>query len=266
MDVVWIASYPKSGNTWVRFLFTHVLHGPFEHSQTIFEVTPVLERGIDPSRLHTTRPNLIKTHHRLAPDLPMLSNTAGAIYIVRDPLDVMMSNLNYYLLNNGQIGSMGSEEISTLASRYMEAYIHNGGDPRWRKINYGSWREHVESWTANDLGIPVKLIRYEDLLSDTLNVVRDAAAFAGVGLTEERLAVAIELSSFENMRAMEEREIREQRNGMFYTPASKDGNERGLRFMNRGTKGVAREMLGPDVIEQARKVFAPHIDRFGYVS
>jgi len=58
-ELVWkivrFASYPKLGNTRLRFLFTGLLHAPFEHSQTIFDVTPVLELGIDPATLFADR-------------------------------------------------------------------------------------------------------------------------------------------------------------------------------------------------------------------
>jgi hypothetical protein len=264
MDIYWLASYPKSGNTWVRFLFTHVLNGPFDYSQTIFEVTPVLERGIAPAMLSADRPNLIKTHNRLTPDLPFMENARGAIYIVRDPLDVMLSNMNYFLLSNGNVGTMSQEQINDLASQYVQNYLAHGGDPRWQQVNYGSWQEHVESWTENDLGLPVKVIRYEDLLSDTPSAVREAAAFVGIELTDEKLAEAVELSSFENMKAMEEREIREKRSGMFFTPERASANAKGFRFMNRGKRGTSREMLTPDVIENARAVFSPHVERMGY--
>ena len=53
--IVWFASYQKFGNTRLHFLFTGLLHAPFEHSQTIFDVTPVLELGIDQAILFADR-------------------------------------------------------------------------------------------------------------------------------------------------------------------------------------------------------------------
>ena len=264
MDVVWIASYPKSGNTWVRFLFSHVLMGRFDYSETIFEATPVLERGIDTALLAQDRPNLIKTHFRLTPQLPMLPETRGAIYIVRDPLDVMMSNMNYYLLSHGSVDAMNQAQIDQTASQYVSHYLAHGGDARWRQSNYGSWKEHVESWTENDLGVPVKTIRYEDLLENTAQVVGETAEFAGLNVSDERIAEAVELSSFENMKAMEEKEISERREGMFYAPQRASGNAKGFRFMNRGKRGWSREVLPPEALKMAKGVFAPHYEKMGY--
>ena len=132
----------------------------------------------------------------------------------------------------------------------------------YNDINYIlNWKEHVESWTENALGIPVKTIRYEDLLEDTAAVVREATTFAGLEISDERLVEAVELSSFENMKAMEEKEIREKREGMFYLPQRASGNAKGFRFMNRGKRGWSQELLPPDVLDKARGIFAPQSEK-----
>ena len=55
LKIIWFASYPKLGNTRLRSRFTGLLHGPFEHSQTIFDATPVLELGMDQTTLSADR-------------------------------------------------------------------------------------------------------------------------------------------------------------------------------------------------------------------
>ena len=262
MDFAWLASYPKSGNTWVRFLFTNLIHGPFDHSQKIFEVTPVLERGVDPANLHEDRINLIKTHKQFAPDLPFMDRTVGIVYIVRNPFDVMMSNLNYYFLTNGSIAAGDTAHIQAIANRYVDAYLKNGGDPRWAQVNYGTWNTHIESWVKNAPGIPVRIVRYEDLLADTAATLQGVCDFLSLETTPENIARAVENSSFSSMRELEERELREKRPGMFYTGATK--SDKGFRFMNRGKVGVGRESLSDEILARFRQTFMPMIEEFDY--
>lgn len=264
MEIVWIASYPKSGNTWIRFLFTHLLHGPFEHSDTIFEVTPVLERGIDPASLRSDRKNFIKTHFKFGSSLPWLDQAVGVIYVVRNPFDVMLSNLNYFFLTSGDYACMSQDERQQFANAYVTSYLREGGDLRWKRLNYGTWREHAESWTRNAYGIPVTAVRYEDLLADTEATLNTVCKAVGLDVTPERIAEAARLSDFAHMRAMEEREIAARRPGMFYRPEVEASTARGFRFMNKGKEGRAREALPVDMIRRFRDAFAPAIDEFGY--
>src|ERR1700691_3950002 len=91
---VWIASYPKSGNTWVRFLVSHLLFGPLDSAATLNRLVPdIHELGAAVEAPST--PVLMKTHFPYSPALPLAMQTAGAIYVVRDPADVMLSNYYY---------------------------------------------------------------------------------------------------------------------------------------------------------------------------
>lgn len=261
MEVVWLASYPKSGNTWVRFLFTNLIHGPFETSGTIFDVTPVLERGIKTTLLRDDRINAIKTHHMFSPELPLQPQTKGVVYIVRDPFDVMMSNLNYFFIS---AGVKATDDVQQIANQYVSAYLQSGGDPRWMEQNYGSWAEHVDSWVNNSAGWPVLVLRYEDLLADTAGELGRACAFMELDVTDDDIAGAVERSSFTSMRTMEEREIREKIPGMFYSEAIRKYGDQGFRFMNKGLKGTARNAVSRDVIERFRANFMPQIGALGY--
>lgn len=264
MDVVWLASYPKSGNTWVRFLFTNLLHGPFERSDVIFDVTPVLERGVNPNLLREDRVNFIKTHKMFDETLPWLDQTRSIVYIVRNPFDVLLSNLNYFFLTNQGLAGRTADELQQVANSYVSAYLQSGGDPRWKKINYGSWVEHVASWVENARGIPVKAVRYEDLLADTGSALRAVCDFIGLEVDDGRLAEAVERSSFESMRAMEEHEIAQKRPGMFYNQGIESTAARGFRFMNRGKAGEAANAFSAEALRAHAKVFMPTIERFGY--
>jgi hypothetical protein len=262
--VVWVASYPKSGNTWVRFLLTNLLHGRFEESQRIHEVTPVLERGIDPRQLRTDRKNFIKTHIAYTPALPLHEATVGAIYILRNPLDVLASNLNYFFLTSNLGATDDAARLAVIAEQYVEAFLTHRGDPRWFQFNYGSWVQHVESWNDPRHPFPVLRLRYEDLLDDTAAALTEICRVFGLERSEAELREAIANSSFERMRAIEERELRERRPGMFYHEGREGSAPNGRRFMHRGKRGLGQELLTAEQIERARDAFSPLMQRLGY--
>jgi hypothetical protein len=265
MDVVWLTSYPKSGNTWVRFLLTNLIHGPFEDSRTIFEVTPVLERGIDPASLVEDRVNLIKTHRLFSPGIDYMEHAVGAIYVVRDPFDVMLSNLNYYFVETGAAIGKDSAEIRRIMNGYVVDYLRRGGFEGWSRAGFGAWAEHARSWVHNESSLPVKLVRYEDLQTDTVSALRDICGFLALDATDARLEQAVERSSFQRMREIEEREIRDRIPGMFYLPArARKLGDTGFRFMNRGRAGVSRHELADELRERHAGAFAPMIGELGY--
>src|SRR5262245_186581 len=101
-QIHWLASFPKSGNTWVRFLLYHYFYGDIADSRAIGSRIPDIHAG-DFDRASTlTRTQLVKTHWGLSPQMPHVDRTAGAIYIVRRPQDVLWSMLNYYRLRDAK--------------------------------------------------------------------------------------------------------------------------------------------------------------------
>jgi len=264
MDVVWLASYPKSGNTWVRFLLTNLLHGPFENSQKIFEVTPVLERGVAHSLLREDRANLIKTHWTFSSALDFMELAVGAIYIVRDPFDVALSTLNYILMQQNGIADWNADRLRQVSDRYVLNYLRTGGDTNWIRAGMGTWTEHAQSWLHNDAGLPVRIVRYDDLVADTKFVLRGICDFISLDASDRQLEEAVARSSFEAMRAMEEREIRNRIPGMFYVPALYANTESDRRFMNQGKAGRSRQQIATELRERFVGSFSPMIAELGY--
>src|SRR5271166_938951 len=92
-SIIWIASYPKSGNTWVRFLACNLLFGRQVSAAALNALVPDLhemQAATDPAPR-----GLLKTHFAYSPDLPCARYTAAAIYVVRNPADVLASNFFY---------------------------------------------------------------------------------------------------------------------------------------------------------------------------
>jgi sulfotransferase family protein len=189
-DDLFIVSYPKSGNTWTRFLLGNL----------IYQDEPVTFRNVEsriPSiyifsdRQLLRLPRIFKSHDCFDPRYKKI------IYIVRDPRDVTVSAYHYSIKVKLLPDSCPMEEFVPL---FMSGTFGSGllADPRW-----GSWHDNVASWLAMQHNRKFLLLRYEDMLEDAGRELRKVADFLGIAATPERIARAVELSSADKMRAME---------------------------------------------------------------
>ena len=80
--ILWIASYPKSGNTWIRFLIASLFSGSIERSIEVEHLIPDIHVGINDTHLRDDRKTFVKTHWMHHPRLPLREDTIGAIYIM----------------------------------------------------------------------------------------------------------------------------------------------------------------------------------------
>jgi Sulfotransferase domain len=263
--IVWIASYPRSGNTWVRFLLANLLYGPVPSSAALNNVIPDIHRDFAGGQLHGNRKLLIKTHWRYDPALPLREDTIGLIYILRDPIDVLASNLDYQMIRSARFLEQPTEAaLAETVRRWIDDYIAHGGDPALQQLGIGNWIENVASWTEAPLPYPRLVLRYEDLLAATQPNLAKIAAFLGVAADAARLADAVRRSSFEAMRALEEREIQSRDAGIFYSPILEAGIAKGHRFIRRGQIGGQEDRLTPLQRKLARERFGAAMARFGY--
>jgi hypothetical protein len=259
--IVWIASYPRSGNTWMRFLLANLLYGRVESSVRLQELVPDIHRGVSGGQIHGNRKTLIKTHWRFLPDLPLREDTIGVIHIFRHPLDVLVSNLNYVMLRGNLPARLTNEEArQAFERRWIDDYIAAGGYARWREMGFGSWEENVRSWTEDALPYPRLVLRYEDMRADIAGTVAKVIRFLGIEADGPTVAAAIERSSFEAMRALEEEEIAEARPGIFFDPSQRASLAAGLRFV----RGAGRDPLSPAQRQRALERFAALMARLGY--
>lgn len=230
-DDTFLISYPKSGNTWVRFLFAHVLgpegaHVDFHSVERIVpepELKPQLLSGLG-------RPRVLKSHSRYRPGFRRV------IYIVRDPRDVLIS---YFEYTRKRLGP-GATLDDLLA--------------RQEKLAYGSWAAHVRSWYGR---AGVRFFRYEALRENTVAVFGEMLRFAGIERTPERIAAAVKACSFACMKHIEEsfgRPFASEQARMLATP-----------FMRAGRSGAWRERLTPAQLEQILRVNIREMLLLGYL-
>lgn len=271
--LIWLASYPKSGNTWMRSFLHNLLKG--SHRPTdINEIddfclggsssgwyarytsTPLGQMSEEETgryRMQVQRdftsvfPDsvFVKTHNYLGEydGIPLhnMDVTAGAIYIVRNPLDVALSMGPHF-------GISLEESIRTLANENAGSTISETHVAE----HYGSWSTHVRTWTR----IPnpsLLVMRYEDMLDKPRKSFKQVAKFLGLNPTAERLERAIKFSSFKTLKALEDK------HGFKERPSTSRS------FFREGRRDQWRETLTPD---QVRQIIADHheqMERFGYI-
>jgi len=255
MGIVWIASYPKSGNTWLRFLLANYLAGPIDRSAQVEEQIPDLMHGTNLLPLLDQRPVVYsKTHYLWNARHPFARRTDKAIVIVRHPKDVLLSNLNYRWLDRG-IDRGFSDEA------YARHFIAHGGEKAWIDGDMGTLEDNVASW-MNSKPEPLAL-RYEDILADTAQALTRVVKFLGLVLDPERLAMSVSRSTFEQMRAMEVRERTSKQGGSLFAGAPpRPGKAR--FFMNEGKVRGSLRHLGPDLDDAFDQKFGPLMKALGY--
>jgi Sulfotransferase domain len=260
--VVWIVSYPKSGNTWVRFLVCNLAFGPQDSAAALNSLAPdihELSEVPDPP----TSPVFIKTHFPYSAALPLADHTAAAIYVVRDPADVMLSNYHYSRRSDGRADAADPDPAVSL-QQYVDQYLATRGDPRWIRSRMGAWDEHVLSWLGTKYPFPVLPVRYEDLLADTPRGAQQICSFLGLERSAAEIRSAVSNASFARMRQIEEADIRDRNVGIFYKPYLQQSIDAGLRFMRAGKAGEAAQVLTPDQRQRTLNTFGAVMRDLGY--
>jgi hypothetical protein len=258
--IVWLASYPKCGNTWVRFMLYAYLYGPPSASIDIPRRIPDLHRPL-PMDPPSGPFMLAKTHFALSDRHPSLANTARAIHIIRDPRDVALSALNYRRLATG-------DDTGINEAAYLRSFIAAGGDADWLRQGFGTWAGHARSWRETER-FPVLAVRYEDIKADARGVLVAMLEFLGERVDADRLEAALKASSFDAMRAMEIREKQKpskdpQSERLFI--GDPKATRKGVYFINKGASGQSLDTVAPGLDAAFEAAFGPDMRALGYGS
>ena len=269
--IIWLASYPKSGNTWARAFLHNLLRDPKE-AYSLDKITdysvgdsyglsyqkflrkPVKE--MTDEEIAILRPRVqkmytemspdnifVKTHNALIDylDRPMhaMEYTAGAIYIVRNPLDMIVSHADHYGFSiDESIANTAIEELKMDSGKFTYE-IHC------------SWSRHVESWTANP-SPGLHVMRYEDMNQRPVEAFGGLVQFLRLPVGQGRLRRAIENSSFKTLRKLEDEAGFQER------------SDKSARFFREGKVGGWRDVLTPEQVEAVVAAHEPQMRRFGY--
>lgn len=271
--IVWLASYPKSGNTWVR-AFLHNLIFRTEESYNINQINllsvgdsarewygeflnkPHDDWGMQETaaarpRVHAKIANLtdglifVKTHNALVTHggAPMITPelTAGAIYIIRNPLDIVVSMSHYFEMEIDSAIDVMNQSFEVRSSGEKVVY------QMW-----GSWSENVASWTRK-VDPSLFVMRYEDLLMNPMIPFSALVEFLYLRPTRRELEKAIENSSFEKLKSQEIEQ------GFVEMP-SVSGS-----FFRKGLVGQWKDVLTKDQIRTIVNAHYEQMSRFRYL-
>ena len=281
--IIWIASYPKSGNTWVRALIAHYFFSKdkkfdfellknipnFNVSDFINEKTPLksnndLIKNWLPTQNFINRKfkrNLLfKTHNAcIERDGNKFTNgevSAGCIYIIRDPRNVITSYKNFENQTYENVAKSMFDNDGYLTSN--ENTFKKFGIKGIEIIS--SWAENYNSWVHNKYDIPVCLIKYEDLCSNPFEEFKRIFEFLKKinkekenQLDEERLRNTIEETNFENLKTLEKME------GFI------EKQQREVIFFNQGKKNNWKEVLPKKISAEIEKRFSKEMEELGYL-
>jgi len=273
--IVWLASYPKSGNTWAR-AFIHnlmkVMAGE-DGSQNInwmdrfstWEIAKELYTaalGYEPTDRHRQQIAdarhrvqqqiadrsegmvFVKTHHAMVMDRGHstinFAVTAGAVYIMRNPLDVAISYAHYMDITLDQaIEVLGTESIESDMSDKSVYEV------------YGSWSQHVLSWTRKPHPA-IYVMRYEEMHAEPERVFGELARHLHLNASSAQIAEAIDRSSFQRLQEQER------------TEGFREKPDVTGRFFREGRAGQWKDALSGQQIDRIVKDHREQMMRHGY--
>jgi hypothetical protein len=187
----------------------------------------------------------VKTHNAIAviDGIPTITPelTAGAVYVVRDPLDVAVSFAHHFAVDL----DAAVEQLCRPGSRVATA-------ERAVFSQLGTWGRHVESWTAAP-GLNAHVVRYEDLLARPVPSFRAVADYLRLELDREALKRAVRFSSFKQLTAQEALA------GFVERSAAT------ARFFRAGRAGQGRKQLSQAQVERIVAVNGEVMRRYGYL-
>ncbi|MGD0696114.1 MAG: sulfotransferase domain-containing protein [Terriglobia bacterium] len=238
-DDTFVVSYPKSGNTWSRFLIAN-LSNPGEPATfaNINRLIPDPEALSKRSLKKLPRPRILKSHEAFDPRYKKV------IYIVRDPRDVVLSEYHFDIKR--QLIPEG-----TPVEERVKLFLEGGTCP------YGSWGENVASWLyAREHNPRFLLVRYEDLEADTTRELARLAAFLGIEPTPERLTSAVERSTADQMRKLEKAQA--------HLWSSTKETRKDKPFVRAAKSGGWRKELPESSLSEIESAWGPLMKKLGY--
>ena len=276
--IVWLASYPKSGNTWMWLFIKSYFNPPKKKfSLNYHKDDPIMlepfpdERMFDKLKINyenffdlsknwvnlqslinlNNKTNYLKTHNAMCTinnhKFTNIQNTLGAIYIVRDPRDVLISYSSYMEKSMDEtLKFMLNKETYEVGEFKKKIY---------NKTLLGSWSDHYNSW-KNYKSREIIIIKYEDMVNSAsstfLKVLTYLSKIIKIDVDHTKMHKAIEETSFKNLKSLEINEG-------FKTNPSKN------EFFRKGVVGDWREKLNKEQVEKIEKAFEAEMIELGYL-
>lgn len=280
MKYTWIASYPKSGNTWTRLIIASFqdnkqgsilsrirdVGGSCNSAALFSEYLPANVTDVeyfkhrgeafsqyanDVRRKKFSRV-ILKTHSAISEangglQIPLIETERG-ILVVRNPFDTMCSVMNHF----------GFDEEQAFTFMKNPKAILNRFDDNQGKLKYpvvcSSWSNFQTSWISGARErFPLLVVRYEDLLVYPITSVARISQFLGTQLSESDLARIVEDTKFSRLKNDE------KKNGFL------EASVHSSAFFNRGSMGYYTEVLSKAMIVKIYHEFSSMMEKLGYV-
>ena len=276
--IIWLASYPKSGNTWLRMFLKSYFMKPGEklslmrskldnfRDQGFPDQYTLDHLNVDCDKFEdivknweamqdyinlNNRTNFVKTHSAMCTvgsyQFTTLRNTKGGIYMVRDPRDVVDSLSHHMGLNHEQT-------LGHMSSSYNFEYplLGNKG---YKKSLMGSWSDHYNSW-KNFKSCKILIIKYEDMVSDELNtftkVINYLKEIDEIEFNNDKLHQALKQTQFKELQKIEKSEGFLEKG-------------KGELFFRKGKIGTWKTEVSPNIINKIEKLFKNEMKELGYL-
>ncbi len=275
--IIWLASYPKSGNTWLRLLLANLLSGKEEavdineiglpqrdivNRDNFEEITLIDSSLLSHDEVDALRPRVVKeitskadgdiyvkvhdAYRTIAGGEPLLGHgcARAGCYVIRDPRDVAISFAFHCGISIEQAIKLMNNPRMVLDRR------HNL--PRLHQVTY-DWSRHVESWIEQN-DVPVHVIRYEDLHESPIATMQAAADFLGLAASADAVEHAVRCTDFSALQRQEKVAGFRERPMQSTAP-----------FFRSGCAGIWREMLNPEQQQAITQTHHRVMSRFGYI-
>lgn len=280
--IIWIASYPKSGNTWVRALLSAIIYsadGKFKFdllknitqfplrthfdsfTQDYFNIKEISKHWIaaqDKINLDN-KIKLFKTHHArcvyMKREFTNTENTLATIYIVRDPRNVITSISNHFSHSMENSKKFLFSSIRQLGNRESEPTNDNF------MTVLGSWADHYNSWKKFNVN-NLLIIKYEDLLKDTKSKVIEILKFLSnynkIEYSDKKIDNALITTNFQNLKKME------NQSGFSEDPFKEKVNKN-INFFNLGKNNDWTKLLDKSIANQISLKFEREMKELNYL-
>ena len=279
--IIWIASYPKSGNTWVRSIISSLIYSNdgvfsfdllkniqqfpnkahFENLTEKFQDIHELKKFWIPAqdRINLDKKlKFFKTHHINCKigEYPFTNkdNTLATIYIVRDPRNLVNSFTNHYTINK----NTAKEHITS--PKFVTGTFYKQNKKNNVFTIMGSWKDHYNSWTKKNDNL--LLIKYEDLLSDPnkeINkIIKFITKYINFNYDDAKINNIINSTSFEKMKKMET-------DKGFHEAVQNKVNENKVNFFNLGKDNNWKKYLEQHDVEYLVNKLGVEMEELDYI-
>lgn len=247
-----ITSFPKSGNTWMRFIIYDLLFNqnqinidnsleikkkiPDLHNLKISNKQLILDKSLENKQI------FLKTHF----GFKMLKTMSihKVIIVIRHPFDVLVSLLNYYEINDNQ----RQEMLNYFCSKHTLPFLE--------RFQFPSWDQHIESWINS--GKNYHIVKYSNLIDNFEDEIKNLCIFLNLKISDEKIKFIKNNTKFESLKKIEIKERKNNQDGFF------NDNMKGKKnnFINKGGYGNYKNFFNSFEQSKLQNSFKEKLEKY----